>query len=83
VISVFDDQHNLWTNVFDSVYIYSSKDVEWTWIEVLREQHLKEDNRRLINSYQHQARVQGTRQESLESSLCPRTRSGCLLEKGE
>jgi hypothetical protein len=34
--------------VFDSVYVYSSKDVEWTWIEVLREQHLKEDMRRFI-----------------------------------
>jgi hypothetical protein len=28
VILVFDDQHNLWTNIFASVYYYSSKDVE-------------------------------------------------------
>jgi hypothetical protein len=27
-ILVFDDQHNLWTNVFASVYIYSSHDVK-------------------------------------------------------
>jgi hypothetical protein len=25
---VFDDQHNLWTNVFASVYVYSSQDVK-------------------------------------------------------
>jgi hypothetical protein len=26
--SVFDDQHNLWTNVFASIYVYSSQDVK-------------------------------------------------------
>jgi hypothetical protein len=48
VILVFDDQHNLWTNVFASVYVYSSKDEEWTWTKTLKEQHLKEDIKRLI-----------------------------------
>jgi hypothetical protein len=34
--------------VFASIYVYSSKDVGWTWTKVLREQHLKEDIRKLI-----------------------------------
>jgi hypothetical protein len=25
---VFDDQHNMWTNVFASIYVYSSQDVK-------------------------------------------------------
>jgi hypothetical protein len=28
MILVFDDQHNLWTNVFASVCVYSSQDVK-------------------------------------------------------
>jgi hypothetical protein len=28
VILVFDDQHNLWTNVFTSVCVYSSQDAK-------------------------------------------------------
>jgi hypothetical protein len=28
---VFDDQHNMWTNVFASVYDYSSYDANVTW----------------------------------------------------
>jgi hypothetical protein len=27
-VLVFDDQHNLWTNVFASVYVCSSQDVK-------------------------------------------------------
>jgi hypothetical protein len=27
-VLVFDDQHNLWTNVFASIYVYSSKDAK-------------------------------------------------------
>jgi hypothetical protein len=41
MILVLVDKHNLGTNVFASVYVYSSKDVEWTWIEALRELHMK------------------------------------------
>jgi hypothetical protein len=34
---VFDDQHNLWTNVFASVYVCSSQDAKVTWTKALRE----------------------------------------------
>jgi hypothetical protein len=27
-VLVLDDQHNLWTNVFASVYVYSSRDAK-------------------------------------------------------
>jgi hypothetical protein len=44
-----DDQHNLLDyNVFPSIYVYSSKDAEWTWHKALREQNFKEDIRRFI-----------------------------------
>jgi hypothetical protein len=32
---VFDDQHNLWTNVFASVYDCSSLDAKVTWTNAL------------------------------------------------
>ena len=40
MILVFDDQHNLWTNVFASICVFSSHDVKVTWTEALRKQHL-------------------------------------------
>jgi hypothetical protein len=43
MILVFDDQHNLWTNVFASVCVFSSQDAKVTWTEDLRKKHLKED----------------------------------------
>jgi hypothetical protein len=33
---VFDDQHNLWTNVFSSVCVCSSQDAKVTWTKALR-----------------------------------------------
>jgi hypothetical protein len=33
---VFDDQHNMWTNVFASVYVCSSQDVKVTWTKEMR-----------------------------------------------
>jgi hypothetical protein len=33
---VFDDQHNMWTNVFACVYVCSSKDDKVTWPKALR-----------------------------------------------
>jgi hypothetical protein len=33
---VFDDQHNMWTNVFASVCVYSSQDAKVTWTKTLR-----------------------------------------------
>jgi hypothetical protein len=33
---VFDDQHNMWTNVFASVYDCSSHDAKVTWTKALR-----------------------------------------------
>jgi hypothetical protein len=33
---VFDDQHNLWTNVCASVYVCSSPDANVTWTKALR-----------------------------------------------
>jgi hypothetical protein len=38
---VFDDQHNLWTNMFASVCIFSSPDAKVTWTKALRKKHLK------------------------------------------
>jgi hypothetical protein len=35
-ILVFDDQHNLWTNVFAGIYVCSSHDVKVTWTKALR-----------------------------------------------
>jgi hypothetical protein len=32
---VFDDQHNLWTDVFASVYVNSSHDAKVTWTKAL------------------------------------------------
>jgi hypothetical protein len=62
VILVFDDQHNLWTNVFASVYVHSSYDAEWTWTKALREEHVKEDIRRLMEDLQTSSKVQDIRQ---------------------
>jgi histidyl-tRNA synthetase len=54
-VLVFDDQHNLWTNVFASIYDCSSQDAKVTWTKALRKQHLKtrhyEDHKK-INKYQ-------------------------------
>jgi hypothetical protein len=33
---MFDDQHNMWTNVFASVYDCSSQDAKVTWTKALR-----------------------------------------------
>jgi hypothetical protein len=33
---VFDDQHNMWTNVFASVCVCSSQDAKVTWTKALR-----------------------------------------------
>jgi hypothetical protein len=33
---VFDDQHNLWTNVFASIYVCSSQDAKVTWTKAMR-----------------------------------------------
>jgi hypothetical protein len=33
---VFDDQHSLWTNVFASVYVCSSRDAKVTWTKAMR-----------------------------------------------
>jgi hypothetical protein len=33
---VFDDQHNLWTNVFASVYACSSQDAKVIWTKAIR-----------------------------------------------
>jgi hypothetical protein len=33
---MFDDQHNMWTNVFASVYACSSQDAKVTWTKALR-----------------------------------------------
>jgi hypothetical protein len=33
---VFDDQQNMWTNVFASVYVCSSQDAKVTWTKALR-----------------------------------------------
>jgi hypothetical protein len=35
-ILVFDDQHNMCTNVFASVYVCSSQDAKVTWTKALR-----------------------------------------------
>ena len=35
-VLVFDDQHNMWTNVFASVYNCSSRDAKVTWTKALR-----------------------------------------------
>jgi hypothetical protein len=43
MILVFDDQHNLWTNVFAGICVCSSQDAKVTWIVAPRKQHLKED----------------------------------------
>jgi hypothetical protein len=48
MILVFDDQHNMWTNVFASVCVCSSLDAKVTWTEALRKQHIKEDIIRAI-----------------------------------
>jgi hypothetical protein len=34
-VLVFDDQHNMWTNVFASVCVYSSQDAKVTWTKAL------------------------------------------------
>jgi hypothetical protein len=41
MILVFEDQHNLWTNVFASVCICSSQDAKVTLTKELSKQHLK------------------------------------------
>jgi hypothetical protein len=43
-----------------SVYVYSSKDEEWTWTKTLKEQYLKEDIRRLIEDLPTLNKVQDT-----------------------
>jgi hypothetical protein len=52
MILVFDNQHNLWTNAFASVYIFSSQDAKWFWTKALKEQHLKKDIRWPIEALQ-------------------------------
>jgi hypothetical protein len=53
MILVFDDQHNLWTNVFASVYVCSSEDAKLFWTKAMRKQHLKEDSKRHIEYLDH------------------------------
>jgi hypothetical protein len=75
---VFDYQHNLWTNVFASIYVYSSEDVEWTWTKALRKQHLKKDIRRLIKDLPTSSEVQDTRQENPKWRNFKDRRLGCF-----
>jgi hypothetical protein len=60
MIFVFDDQHNLWTNVFASVCICSSNDAKMTRTEALRKKHLKrrhyEDYKRRSTSIKQSTR---------------------------
>jgi hypothetical protein len=64
MILVFDDQHNLWTNVFASVCVYSSHDANWFWTKALREQHLKKYIGGLIEDVPTSNKVQDTGQEN-------------------
>ena len=68
-ILVFDDQHNLWTNVFARVYVYSSQDVKLFWTKALREKHLKKAIRRLIEDLQGHARIQDIRWKKPKHSI--------------
>jgi hypothetical protein len=52
MILVFEDQHNLWTNVFASVCICSSQDAKVTWTKELSKQHLKKDIMKTISEGQ-------------------------------
>jgi hypothetical protein len=63
VILVFDDQRNIWTNVFANVYVYSPHDAKWLWTAALMKQHFKEDIRRLMKDLPTSSEVQDTRQE--------------------
>jgi hypothetical protein len=63
VILVFDDQHNLWTNVFANVYVYITHDAKWLWTATLMKQHLKKDIGRLMKDLPTSSEVQDTRQE--------------------
>jgi hypothetical protein len=49
--------NNMWTNVFDSVYVYSSQDAKWFWNEKLWELHLKEDIGGLIEDLPTSSKV--------------------------
>jgi hypothetical protein len=68
---VFGDQHNLWTNMFSSVYVCSSQNAKWTWTKELREKHPKEDIRRPTSIKQNtrHKRRKGHRQTVIESSM--------------
>jgi hypothetical protein len=68
MILVFDDQNNLWTDVFSSIYVYSSQYVKWFWTKALRELHLKENIGRLLEDLSTSSKVQYIRQEKPEKS---------------
>jgi hypothetical protein len=48
MILVFDEQHNLLTNVFFSVCIYSLQDAKVTWTKALKDNTSKEDIKNTI-----------------------------------
>jgi hypothetical protein len=48
MILVFDEQHNLLTNVFSSVCIYSLEDAKVTWTKALKNNTWKEDIKKTI-----------------------------------
>jgi hypothetical protein len=58
MILVFDDQHNLWTNVFASVCVCSSHDAKVTWTKSLRKQHLKNNMKTISEDQQVSSKVQ-------------------------
>jgi hypothetical protein len=64
---VFDDQHNLWTNVFASVCVCSSQDAKVTWTKALRKSNTsKEDIKKIKKKVQ----------EVLPQSDCPDRSTG-------
>jgi hypothetical protein len=69
---VFDDQHNLWTNVFASVCVCSSQGCKEDWTEALRMQHFKRRPKRYVEVQDSRIKkAQGNNVEIHEESSQP------------
>jgi hypothetical protein len=74
VILVFDDQHNLWTNVFASDFICRFTGHEEDWTKALRMEHLKRRHKRCVEVQDSRTKeAQGNNKEIHEEGVNHRT----------
>jgi hypothetical protein len=74
---VFDDQHNLWINVFASVCVCSSQDAKVTWKGIEKRNTSKEDIMKITTEDQEVSSKSKKRRQVLPDGLSVPRASEC------